>query len=90
MGAKRQHAVEDFLTDKVILPTVRTTPMQGLASNETFARYARLVSLDQFFTAITSTVTYVTNGARKEAAPPKTFVERVERQQNDVNFSLSA
>jgi hypothetical protein len=72
MGEKLQHKVEDTLTDKLFLPALQKSPspaLQNLASNDTFARYARLVSLDQFFTAITSAVTYLTNGSKKHEEP---------------------
>lgn len=68
MGKQRMHDVEDVLTDKLILPSMRATPIksvQNIAENERFQRYAKLVSLDQFFTVITSGIAYITNGAKK-------------------------
>ncbi len=82
LGEERLQKVEHTLTDKMFLPALRKLPspaVQNLANNDTFARYARLVSLDQFFTLITSTVTYITNGAKKhEKAPaPTTIVQSI-------------
>jgi hypothetical protein len=93
MGKDFQHKVEDSITDKMMLPAMRAIPLksaQNLAENDRFQRYARLVSLDQFFTVITSAVAYVTNGAKKhvhtndEYAAPITEVNQPQKADSEA------
>lgn len=64
IGKDRQTHVEDFLSGWALQSMEKSgvSALQNVAKSETARSYIRLAALDQFFTAITAGVTYVTNG----------------------------
>lgn len=75
LGKDNQAKVEHAIADKMVLPAMESSnvrPIQNLARNDLFQRYTRLVALDQFFTIITSAVTYLTRSKKDESASAAT------------------
>lgn len=94
MGKERLQKVEEVVTDNIMLPAIRNVPVssiQHLAENDRFQRYARLVSLDQFFTVVTSVLAYLTNGAKKhndkEDSIPQVQEEKLVRLRQEIAWN---